>query len=150
MRVLMLKEQKSAGIWDIKRTRGGLVEVEFIAQHLQLLHANATPDVLSTNTLEALDRLTGAGHLALSTSQELKAASTLYHRLTQVLRLCAADQFDPEVSPKGLNALVARAAELPDIAASEALLEDTQSRVAAIFDDIIGSPIATESSKPPV
>src|SRR5207244_6758906 len=54
MRKLMLKEQGQGGVWDIKRTRGGLVEVEFIAQTLQLTHADAHPEVLDTNTLKAL------------------------------------------------------------------------------------------------
>ena len=44
--------------------RGGLVDIEFIAQYLQLLHAHAHPDVLSPNTRDALVRLCEAGVLA--------------------------------------------------------------------------------------
>ena len=61
MRKLMLREQGQGGLWDIKRTRGGLVELEFIAQTLQLIHAPAHPGVLDTNTLGALEKLTSTG-----------------------------------------------------------------------------------------
>ena len=51
-------------IWDTKHVRGGLVDIEFIAQYLQLRHAHAVPEVLSPNTREALSRLRTAGVLA--------------------------------------------------------------------------------------
>ena len=57
MRKLMLREQGSGGVWDVKRARGGLVELEFIAQTLQLIHAARHPEVLDTNTLAALEKL---------------------------------------------------------------------------------------------
>ena len=38
MRQRILDEHGSDDVWDLKHARGGLVEVEFIAQGLQLLH----------------------------------------------------------------------------------------------------------------
>src|SRR5262249_54436066 len=49
MRRLMLKEHKVGGPWDIKRIRGGLTEIEFVAQTLQLLNGARAPQVLDTN-----------------------------------------------------------------------------------------------------
>ncbi len=138
MRQLMLKEQGPTGKWDIKRFRGGLVEVEFIAQTLQLIHAPANPAVLDTNTLHALEKLVAAGCLPSSDGEILRNACTLYHRLTQVLRLCVSDAYDPDRSPAGLNRIVANAAACPDIATAETLLADTTAEVAAIFDRLIG------------
>ena len=60
--------------------------------------------------------------------------------MTQVLRLCVNGPYDPGAAPAGLNRMVASAAASPDIATVEALLTDTQTAVAAIFDEIIGSP----------
>jgi len=57
MRRLMVKEQGRVGLWDIKRVRGGLVEIEFIAQFLQLIHAFQNPAILDTNTHAALTKL---------------------------------------------------------------------------------------------
>jgi [glutamine synthetase] adenylyltransferase / [glutamine synthetase]-adenylyl-L-tyrosine phosphorylase len=138
MRRLMVKEQQNNGLWDIKRARGGLVEIEFIAQFLQLIHAPQNPGVLDTNTYAALGKLADAGFMGASVAIDLKEACLLYHRITQVLRLCVTSAYDPANSPAGLNQIVARAAILPDIILTEALLKDTQARVAALFDEIIG------------
>jgi glutamate-ammonia-ligase adenylyltransferase len=140
MRKLMLKEQGSGGVWDIKRVRGGLVELEFIAQALQLLRAPDVPAVLDTNTLLAIEKLGNHGFIDQSTAERLKLAGQLYHRLTQVLRLCVDGPYTPANSLPALNRLVANAAASPDIATAEALLADTQAELATIFDAIIGSP----------
>ena len=50
-------------IWDLKYAPGGLVDIEFIAQTLQLVHAPALPDILDTNTIAALEKLREAGLL---------------------------------------------------------------------------------------
>ena len=140
MRKLMLREQGAAGLWDIKRARGGMVELEFIAQTLQLIHAPSHPGVLDTNTLSALAKLGAAGFLAAGNAQALAQAGQLYHRLTQVLRLCVEGPYEPAKSLPALNHLVASAAACPDIRATESLLADTQAAVAGIFDKIVGSP----------
>ena len=80
-----------------------------------------------------------AGVLARSDGQTLREASSLYHRVTQVLRLCVSGAYDPATSPAGLNRIVASAAACPDIAAAEALLLDTQADAARLFDSLIGS-----------
>ncbi len=136
MRNLMLKEQEKKGPWDIKRAKGGLVEVEFIAQYLQLI-ANDR-QILSTNTLQALINAEKNQSLSTSHATTLNFACQLFQNLTQVLRLCVLDYFEPKQSSKSLNQAIARTAGMPDIAAAEALLIETQNQVAAIFEDIIG------------
>jgi len=138
MRRLMVKEQGTAGPWDIKRARGGLVEVEFVAQFLQLIHAARHPEILDTNTHAALTKFGSAGFLDGGVAHDLREACLLYHRITQVLRLCVSGTYDPAISPAGLNQMVASAAVVPDIKSAESLLIDTQTRVASLFDGIIG------------
>ena len=140
MRKLMLKEHGTSGPWDIKRTRGGLVELEFISQTLQLLHAPQDRSVLDTNTLNALAKLESAGCLGADLAASLRRAGHLYHQLTQVLRLCLDGPYDPAKSLPALNQLVANAAGCPDIQSAEALLVETQGLTAAAFDQIIGVP----------
>jgi [glutamine synthetase] adenylyltransferase / [glutamine synthetase]-adenylyl-L-tyrosine phosphorylase len=139
MRRLMVKEQGSAGLWDIKRARGGLVEVEFIAQYLQLVHAARHPEILDTNSHAALGKLAAGGFLDVGVAGEIKEACLLYHRITQVLRLCVNGPYDPARSPAGLNQLVARAAGVPDFRAAHSLVNDMQKRVAGLFDELIGA-----------
>jgi glutamate-ammonia-ligase adenylyltransferase len=138
MRRLMLKEKGEGRLWDIKQVRGGLVEIEFITQILQLLHAHKTPDILDTNTFAALEKLEAAGALPAPKSQALREACSLYHRLTQVLRLCINTSYVPNEQPTGLNRLVASAAGAPDIVTAESLLADVQSVIASLFEEIVG------------
>lgn len=136
MRNLMLKEQAHKGPWDIKRAKGGLIEVEFIAQYLQLIAHDLK--LLSTNTSEALQNAKMSQILSASHATTLNAACQLFQNLTQMLRLCVLDHFEPAKSSKSLNQAIARAAGMPDIEATEALLIETQTQVSAIFEEIIG------------
>ena len=43
MRARIAEEKGTDDIWDLKQVRGGLVDLEFIAQYLQLVHAAAHP-----------------------------------------------------------------------------------------------------------
>jgi [glutamine synthetase] adenylyltransferase / [glutamine synthetase]-adenylyl-L-tyrosine phosphorylase len=138
MRGLMLKEQKITGVWDIKRARGGLVEIEFIAQTMQLLHAAENPAIRDPNTARALEKLTAEGVLDQHSGSELREACRLYQRLTQVLRLCVDGPFDPATAPVALNRIAASIAGTPDIASAEEMIRDTQQRVVELFDRLIG------------
>ncbi len=136
MRNLMLKEQAKKGPWDIKRAKGGLVEVEFIAQYLQLIANDARS--LSTNTQQALYNAEKSQSLSASHATILNFACELFQNLTQILRLCVLDQFDPKLSSKKLNQAIARTAGMPDIDSTELLLVDTQNQVALVFESLIG------------
>jgi glutamate-ammonia-ligase adenylyltransferase len=139
MRRLMLKENAPYGIWDVKRVRGGLVDIEFIAQYLQIAHAHSAPEILSPTTYRALERLIAARLLGDEAGRALKEACLLYQRLTQLLRLCVTGPYDPKKVPSGLNRIVASAVTAPDIGLAEALLADTQAQVAAQFSRLVGS-----------
>jgi glutamate-ammonia-ligase adenylyltransferase len=137
MRARIEQEKGTKDIWDIKYHRGGLVDVEFVAQYLQLIHAHEQPYVLDQNTIHALEKLRAANLLAESDAEILLPAATLYHDLTQIIRLCADGPFKPDAAPEGLKALIARAAGLPDFAAAETLLRERLAAVAERFEVLI-------------
>lgn len=139
MRRLMLKENAPYGVWDIKRSPGGLVDIEFIAQYLQIAHAHRLPDILNVTTYRALEKLVAAGLIAEEDGRVLKEACLLYQRLTQVLRLCVTGPYDPKAAPAGLNRIVASTSAMPDIGSAEVLLGETQAQVAALFTKLVGS-----------
>ncbi|CAN5212095.1 bifunctional [glutamine synthetase] adenylyltransferase/[glutamine synthetase]-adenylyl-L-tyrosine phosphorylase [soil metagenome] len=138
MRRLMLKENPAENIWDLKRIHGGQTDVDFIVQYLQLAHGVQNPMILDPNIRHCIAKLAEAGILPADAARHLTAACRLYQRLTQVLRLCAGDTFDPVTSPPGLNRLVAGAAETPDIAAAESLIVDAQAGIIRHFAILIG------------
>jgi glutamate-ammonia-ligase adenylyltransferase len=137
MRGRIDQEKGSKNAWELKYVRGGLVDIEFIAQYLQLVHAHDRPDILDQTTIDALEKLRGAGFLAPGDADVLLPATRLYSALTQIVRLCQDGRFDPANAPDGLKTMLSRAAEVPDFARIEPLLRDVQQAVAACFDTIV-------------
>lgn len=137
MRARIAKEKGTENIWDLKQVRGGLVDLEFIAQYLQLVHGAAHPDARNQNTVEAYRRLRDAGLLTPVQAEILIPAARLVHDLTQILRLCLTGPFDPATAPKGLKNLLARAGDAQDFAELESRLGSVLGEVAALFDEIV-------------
>ena len=137
MRHRIWSEKGSGNIWDLKQVRGGLVDLEFIAQYLQLIHAPARPEILDQNTLGALAKLRAAGSLGPQDAETLIAASRLIHDLGQVLRLCLDGPFNPAAAPSGLKELLCRAGDAPSFAALETRLRQTLSETYQIFGRVV-------------
>lgn len=137
MRARIAKEKGTEDIWELKQVRGGLVDIEFIAQFLELAHADTQPDVLDQNTMAALKKLAASGLLSAAHADILIPAAGLVHNLTEVLRLCLDEPFEPAKAPDGLRELLTRAGDAPDFARLEATLRTTLSEVAALFNEII-------------
>lgn len=137
MRGKIEHEKGTRDLWNLKQVRGGLVDLEFIAQFLQLVNAVEHPDVLDQNTEAALTKLSAAGVLAPNDAEILIPAARLYYTLTQVLRLCLDRPFAADEAPLALRELLARAADMPDFEALEARLKETVAAVHAAFDRII-------------
>ena len=138
MRDKIDSEKGTRDTWDLKHVRGGLIDVEFLTQFLQLIHAHEHPDVLDQNTAGALSKLLEAGVITLSEAEILTPAATLYHALTQCLRLCLDKPFVPEEAPRALKDLLARSTNMPDFPTLEAMLKDTLAQVHEAFERIVG------------
>lgn len=137
MRRLLAAEKGEGNRWDLKYAAGGLVDIEFIAQYLSLVHAAVEPDILDNNTIRVLERAQTLRVLSVTDAEMLLDAARLYHNLTQILRLCLSAPFDPKEAGPALLALLSRAGALPDFATLDAHLAETQSRVRRCFERII-------------
>jgi glutamate-ammonia-ligase adenylyltransferase len=140
MRGAIAKEKGDDEPWDLKYAAGGLIDIEFIAQFLQLVHAAALPEILDTSTVRTLEKAARLGVLAPEDAAVLRPAVRLFHDLTQILRLCLSSTFDPQTASPGILGLLARAADLPDFPTLAAHLKDTQRAVRACFVRILGGP----------
>ncbi|MEN0110063.1 MAG: DUF294 nucleotidyltransferase-like domain-containing protein, partial [Planctomycetota bacterium] len=74
-------EREGADDRNVKTGRGGLRDVEFVIQFLQLLNGGALPEVRTGNTLEAIERLQRAGCLTPAERGRLEEG---YHFLRRV------------------------------------------------------------------
>ena len=134
MRRLLEEERPPKGEWDLKLSPGGLVDVEFAAQHLQLVHA-AGGGPLRQNTAEALAAFAGLApeaHLAA-----LRRAWKLQQDLTQLVKVALADDPEPSQEPKAFRALMARAGGARDFRALKAKLAAAQAAARKAFEAIV-------------
>ena len=145
MRERMEREHAVDDFWSIKRFRGGMIDIEFIAQYLQLRHASRHPEVLSTNTTEALERLAAAGCLDASAAGELVEAMTLWRRLQGIVRLAFGANVAGRRETPARREFVARALGAADYAALEAASLDLAARAYAHFEDIVARPAAARA-----
>jgi glutamate-ammonia-ligase adenylyltransferase len=53
MRRAIALEKGEKDIWDLKYAAGGLTDIDFVAQYLQLIHAAVLPDILDVSTFRA-------------------------------------------------------------------------------------------------
>ncbi len=139
MRGAIAKEKGDGDRWDLKYAAGGLVDIEFIAQYLQLVHAHEQPDILDTSTARVLDKAWALRLLAAEDAEVLRAGGAAL----------SGPDADPAAVParrrsirrrrrRACCSLLARAADVPDFATLEATLIDTQARVRASFVRILG------------
>jgi len=138
MRRAIALEKGEDDVWDLKLAAGGLVDIDFIAQYLQLVHAANKPEILSVSTLQVLDNAFKLGVLAQPEAEILRPAARLYHDLTQILRLCVTEKFNPETTGEDLLRVMARAGDAPDFSALEARLRETQAEVRRVFRALVG------------
>jgi glutamate-ammonia-ligase adenylyltransferase len=137
MRRAIALEKGEDDIWDLKYAAGGTVDIDFIAQYLQLVHAADKPDILDVSTLHVLDKAARLGVLPQSSAEVLRSAVRLYHDLTQILRLCVSEGFNPETAGEDLLRIMARAGDAPDFSSLQARVKETQAEVRQVFRALI-------------
>jgi len=72
---------------DIKRGPGGIREIEFLAQALQLIHGGREPALRQRSLLPVLDALVELGHMDAATSEELTSAYRFLRTLENRLQM---------------------------------------------------------------
>ena len=137
MRALIDKEKPPRDIWDLKLIAGGLIDIEFIAQHLALVAAvRGTP--VRTNGLSTAEALKALASLMDPNDLDIcQQALKLYTDVSQVIRLCIEGPFEPAKVPAGLTDLVARAGESPDLKLLEAEIKRLSKAVRKVFSRVV-------------
>jgi len=136
MRALLERERPPKGDWDLKLTPGGLVDVEFAAQFLQLAHA-AAGGPLKPNTAEALAAFREAKLAPAEPLDALEAAWRLQQDLTQLLKVALEEGEDPAQEPNAFKALMARAGHARGFRALERKLATAQLQARKAYEIIV-------------
>jgi glutamate-ammonia-ligase adenylyltransferase len=144
MRARMLRDLPPEGPWDVKLRAGGQIEVEFIAQVLQLIHAREAPGLCSPTTRIALARLAKAGSLSADDARLLINADHVWRTVQGMLRITVgrgAREELPDASARALIGAVADAMDQTgpvDLAWLRGTLDDLARQVRAAFVRYIG------------
>ncbi|MEJ0097823.1 MAG: hypothetical protein WDM84_07730 [Bauldia sp.] len=83
MRAMVEDAKGGAGLWDLKQTPAGLVDIEFVAQALQLAHGAAHPEIIATETEAVLVAAEKAGLFPAKEADVLLSALRLYRRCSR-------------------------------------------------------------------
>ena len=137
MRALMDKERPAKGPWDLKLSRGGLVDIEFAAQHLQIVHADEDGP-LRPHTAEALLALRDAGLVSADLVGSLERAWRLQQDLSQVLKVALPEGEDPSHEPEALRALLAKAGHEPDFKTLTEVLKAQRAAARKAYEAVLG------------
>ncbi|MBX6367373.1 MAG: bifunctional [glutamine synthetase] adenylyltransferase/[glutamine synthetase]-adenylyl-L-tyrosine phosphorylase [Rhodospirillales bacterium] len=133
MREKMAAAHPDVPEWEVKHRRGGLVDIEFIAQYLQLREG-----VFRQNTAEALAALP----LADGDRQALIDALRLWQRVQCLLKLLVERDFDENAASPALKAALARGAGAVDFATLKTDMTEAAARAKALYDAIVAEPAA--------
>ncbi len=87
MRERVARDLRPHGPWDVKLRTGGLIDIEFIAQTLQLIHARDAGVHRSQTTRVALQRLSRANVIANRDARLLIDAERLWRTIQGMLRM---------------------------------------------------------------
>ena len=137
MRALIAHEKGDKDPWDLKLVKGGLMDIEFVAQYLSLAFAHARPEILDASTRRVIDRAGGAGLLTPGQVETLVEAHRLYTNATQFMRLSISGPFDPEKAAAGVKRRIAGATGFPDFEAFVAALDESRKKVREAYEAIL-------------
>jgi glutamate-ammonia-ligase adenylyltransferase len=139
MRARLETAKPGAGPWSLKLARGGLVDLEYIAQTLILALAHQHKSILSPTTATVFERIAAASLLPATEISDLIAATHFLQGLTQVLRIAYDHETSPAHAHRGLKARLAEIGGVPDFPALEEKLVATQGRVRDLFEKYVAA-----------
>ncbi|MEM7653877.1 MAG: hypothetical protein AAF220_11950 [Pseudomonadota bacterium] len=146
MRARVLTEKAPQSPWDVKLIPGGLLDIEFIIQYLQLRHASHEPEILSPEIEIALARLEHFGFLSSGDTEILRENGRFFRRIQGLQRLTTGDHVSPRNSSQGVLMRFAKEAGEKtqpgdvDFDALEQILQLKADQTRAVFERLVANP----------
>ncbi len=136
MRDRLAAEMPPRGPFDVKALSGGMMELAFIAEALQLVHGPANPSVFQPNTADALGALATAGHVAPQDAEALVRADFLWRSVQGINRITGLRESEPDPAQAMLAPLL-RATGAPELAALRNAMAEASRAVRQCFENYI-------------
>ena len=138
MRKLIASEKGDQDPWDLKLVSGGLIDVEFVAQCLVLVHARAHPALIGLSTRETIAKAGALGLIGADDAAALIDAHRLLTDATQLMRLAVAGRCDPAKAASGVKRRIAAAAALPDFDALQGAIGEAREGARRAYARVLG------------
>jgi glutamate-ammonia-ligase adenylyltransferase len=119
---------------DIKLGHGGLTDIEWLAQRLQLLHGNASPALRQPGTIPVLAALQAEHLLPTADAQTLITAYRRLTRLRNLMWLQAGSSQDVLPTEPGKRRTLARLLGDTDETVFDTEIQETMAHVRRLFD----------------
>ena len=142
MRRRLAENRPAPSIWHVKNMPGGILDIEFVAQFLILLHSSAHPDLRHGNTATALKAIRKTGCLDPDDADTLIRAAALWQTIQAILRLTGAVPDADGRPPASLHPLLCRATDRPDIRVLEADMTELAGAVRGIYERTVAETAA--------
>lgn len=124
---------------NVKHMRGGIRQIEFSLQVLQLLHAPRLPELRTPSTLRSIDALAAASLLSLEEEALLRDAYLFHRRVEHALQLEAFEQTHTLPRDDDERRRLAWQLGFPGIASFTRRLEDTRTSVQRICGGMLSA-----------
>ncbi|HVH79586.1 MAG TPA: bifunctional [glutamine synthetase] adenylyltransferase/[glutamine synthetase]-adenylyl-L-tyrosine phosphorylase, partial [Stellaceae bacterium] len=150
MRARIVDEHPRPASFDLRNRRGGLVDLEFIAQYLMLREAARQPQVLQRDIAGALAGLEAADVIEPQAGQTLSDALRLLRAGRVFLALLFEETPEAEMLAGSAGATLARCVGAVDFARLDADISAACGAVLACYDRLIAEPArkALQSAQP--
>ncbi|ACL60321.1 bifunctional [glutamine synthetase] adenylyltransferase/[glutamine synthetase]-adenylyl-L-tyrosine phosphorylase [Methylobacterium nodulans] len=137
MRALIAREKGDGGPHDLKLAPGGLLDLDFLAQALVLIHAAAHPSLIGLDAPAVIAEARALGLVPEAAADPLETAYRLLDDVHHWQRLMVEGPFEKGAAP-ATRARLAAAAGLPDETALLARLAETRAEVRGWFERLLG------------
>ena len=101
MRERQVRHMVSGGKFNLKYSPGGLVDIEYLVQGLQIMQGKVHPELRQTNTREALAALAETGILSPDDATRLRKAHTFLRWLIDSMRVVRGNARDVTMPVEG-------------------------------------------------
>jgi glutamate-ammonia-ligase adenylyltransferase len=99
LRQRQVAELVEPGRFNVKYSRGGLIDIEYAVQYLQIMHGHQQVTLRTPNTLAALAALVSCGILPAEVAEQLREAYLFFRRLVDGLRMVRGNTRDLLLPP---------------------------------------------------
>jgi glutamate-ammonia-ligase adenylyltransferase len=99
LRRQQLKQLVAPGKMNVKYSAGGLIDIEYATQYLQVMHGHDHPSLRTPNTLQALAALTQEGLVERADGAGLRKAYIFFRMLVDGLRMVRGNTKDLVLPP---------------------------------------------------